>query len=63
MTDDDKIHVLSEALREIIAKADKAWMPVRCFRSEEQAELDDAKHEAWEAAADIAKAALAEVSP
>ena len=49
---------MEAALREIIEREDKAWMPMRVFRSEHQAELDDAKHEAWSEAADIARAAL-----
>ena len=53
-----RIAELEEALKEIIAREDKAWMPMRAFRSEHQVELDEAKHEAWTAAADIARKAL-----
>ena len=51
--------ILVGALREIIEREDKAWMPVRAFRSEEQAELDDVRFEVWQECADIARTALA----
>lgn len=54
----DRTAKLEAALREIIAREDKAWMPMRAFRSEHQVDLDEAKHEAWTAAADIARKAL-----
>lgn len=48
------------ALENIIAREDKAWMPMRAFRSEQQAELDEVRHEVWQEAADIARAAIAD---
>lgn len=54
--------VMEAALREIIDREDKAWMPMRVFRSEHQVELDEAKHEAWTEAADIARSALGEAT-
>lgn len=53
---------LRDACQQIIAQENKAWMPMRAFRSEEQTALDEAKHEAWIDAADIARAALASTS-
>ena len=55
-----RIERLEEALREIIAREDKAWMPMRLYRTAEQASLDDAAHDAWMEAAQIASAALEE---
>lgn len=51
---------MREALKEIIEREDRAWMPMRVFRSEHESELDDARHETWTLAADIARAALQE---
>ena len=50
---------LLAALEEIVAREDKAWKPMRVFRSEHQAELDDVRHEVWQEAADMARAAIA----
>lgn len=56
--DKERIEELEAALKEIIKREDKAWKPTRLFRSEHQVELDEAKHEAWTDAADIARKAL-----
>lgn len=55
---DARISELEAALKEIIRREDKAWNPVRVFRSGEEEARDDAVHEAWIEAADIARAAL-----
>lgn len=49
---------LREALNEIIRREDKAWKPFQVFRSDRDVELDDARHDAWTEAANIARAAL-----
>ena len=52
------IDELRGALEEIIRRESKAWKPMRVFRSDEEVALDEARHEAWTEAADIARAAL-----
>lgn len=48
-----------EALREIIRRENKSWMPVQAFRSDDEVALDDVRHEVWIEAANIARSALA----
>jgi hypothetical protein len=61
MTAEDKVDILVDGLNELLRLKEKAWMPVRCFRSEVQAELDDVRYEVWDKVADIAKELLKEV--
>ena len=61
-TQDERIDLLTDALQEIIRREDKAWKPFQVFRSERDVELDDARHEAWTEAADIARKALGALS-
>jgi len=55
-----RVERLEDGHREIIAREDKAWMPVRAYRTAEEAEVDDVRNETWTKAADISRAALTE---
>ena len=52
---------VTEALRDIIAAAERAWMPVQVFRGDDEVARDDIRHEMAQELADIARKALADV--
>jgi vacuolar-type H+-ATPase subunit H len=57
----DALDIALDALRDILRREDKAWKPMQVFRSDEQTALDDARHEAWMEAGDIARKALRDI--
>jgi len=43
----------TDLLKEFERRADDAWKPMRVFRSEQEAEMDEIRREVWEQARDL----------